>query len=100
MMIGLDLGTTNCKAVLMDTQGRPMAVASDGYKLQIPHPGWAEQDVRNVWEAVKKVLRSVAESAAAAPQGSAPPRGISISGEMHSLFPVADEAGTPIANAM
>ena len=93
-MIGLDLGTTNCKAVLLDADGRVRAKASDGYKLQIPHPGWAEQDVRLVWGAVKNVLRAVMESAPSSPQG------ICISGAMHSLFPIADDAGAPIANAM
>ena len=92
-MIGLDLGTTNCKAVLLDADGRVKAAASDGYRLQVPHPRAAELDVRHVWEAVKKVLRAVADS-------PAPPTGICFSGAMHSLFPVADEAGTPIANAM
>ena len=92
-MIGLDLGTTNCKAVLLDEDGRVKAAASDGYRLQVPHPGWAEQDVRHVWEAVKKVLRAVAGS-------PTPPRGICFSGAMHSLFPVADDAGTPMSNAM
>ena len=66
-MIGLDLGTTNCKAVLLDADGRVRAKASDGYKLQIPHPGWAEQDVRLVWGAVKNVLRAVMESAPSSP---------------------------------
>lgn len=93
-MIGLDLGTTNCKAVLLDADGRVRTVASDGYKLQFPHPRAAELDVRHVWEAAKKVLRAVADSAAA------PPGGICFSGAMHSLFPVADAAGKPISNAM
>jgi gluconokinase len=93
-MIGLDLGTTNCKAVLLDADGHVKAKASDGYTLQIPNPRSAELDVRHVWEAAKKVLRSVAEST------STPLQGICFSGAMHSLFPVADDAGTPIANAM
>ncbi len=93
-MIGLDLGTTNCKAVLFDTEGHVRAKASEGYELQIPHPGWAEQDVRLMWGAVQRVLCAVASDAPVAP------RGICISGAMHSLFPVADDAGTPIANAM
>ncbi len=93
-MIGLDLGTTNCKAVVLDADGRVRAAASDGYRLQIPHPGWAEQDVRDVWEAVKKVLRAVAETT------PVPPQGICFSGAMHSLFPIADDTGTPMSNAM
>jgi gluconokinase len=95
-MIGLDLGTTNCKAVLLDPAGRVRAKASAGYKLQMPHRGWAEQDVRHVWQAAKQVLRAVAESA----PPEAPPLGLCCSGAMHSLFPVADDAGTPLANAM
>ncbi len=92
-MIGLDLGTTNCKAVLLDGEGRVRATASHGYSLQVPHPGWAEMDVRHVWEAVTAVLREMAAS-------ETPPGGISFSGAMHSLFPVADDAGTPLSNAM
>lgn len=95
-MIGLDLGTTNCKAVLLDAEGRVRGTASAGYRLQVPHPGWAEQDVRQVWAAAQKALAAVAESAPA----DAPPGGICFSGAMHSLLPVADDAGTPLANAM
>ena len=51
-MIGLDLGTTNCKAVLLDADGHVRAKASESYKLLIPRPGWAEQDVRLMWSAV------------------------------------------------
>ena len=95
-MIGLDLGTTNCKAVLLDADGRVLAKASRSYKLHIPRPGWAEQDVRQVWAAVIQVLAAVAE-AAPAPDLL---RGICASGAMHSLFPIADDAGTPLSNAM
>jgi gluconokinase len=93
-MIGLDLGTTNCKAVLLDADGHVRAKAAESYGLHVPHPGWAEQDVRHVWAAAQKVLRAVAEAAPVAPQG------ICFSGAMHSLFPVADDAGTPLARAM
>ncbi|MCU0507225.1 MAG: gluconokinase [Anaerolineae bacterium] len=97
-MIGLDLGTTNCKAVLLDASGQVRAKASESYKLLVPRPGWAEQDVRLMWGAATRVLRAVAASEAAADPDIL--QGISICGAMHSLFPVADEAGTPISNAM
>jgi gluconokinase len=93
-MIGLDLGTSNCKAVLLDAKGHVTSKATEGYELQIPHPGWAEQDVRRVWGAAKSVLSALAESA------SVPLQGICISGAMHSLLPIADDAGTPLSNAM
>ncbi|MCU0485816.1 MAG: FGGY family carbohydrate kinase [Anaerolineales bacterium] len=94
MMFGLDLGTTNCKAVLLDGDGQARSVASEGYKLQIPHPRAAELDVRHVWEAAKKVLRAVANSASVLLSG------IWFSGAIQSLFQVSDETGTPISNAM
>lgn len=94
IMIGLDLGTTNCKAVLLDAERHVRAVATHSYKLQIPHPRAAELDVRQVWDAAQKVLREVSAAA------SIPPGGICFSGAMHSLFPVADDGGTPISNAM
>jgi len=92
-MIGLDLGTTSCKAVVMDAAGRTVATASEAYDLLVPRPGWAEQDVLVIKDSVTRSLRSVAESSPVAPTG------ISFSGAMHSCFPV-DAYGAPLANAM
>lgn len=92
-MIGLDLGTTNCKAIAVDPDLRVVAAASGSYPLHTPRPGWAEQDVREIWGAVTQALRAVVESL---PE---PPVGISFSGAMHSCLPVAED-GTPLANAM
>lgn len=44
-MIRLDLGTTKCKAVLLDAEKRVRAIATDCYKLQIPHP----RQVQRFW---------------------------------------------------
>ncbi len=92
-MIGVSLRTTNCSAVLMDPGGRVVARASDGFPLKRPHPGWAEQDPKLVLAAVTNVLRQLAAR-------DTPPAGLAFSCTMHSLFPVADDAGTPVADAM
>jgi gluconokinase len=92
-MIGLDLGTTSCKAILLDAEGRVVASASESYPLRVPRPGWAEQDVLVIREAVTRTLRAVAAATSVAPTG------ISFSGAMHSCFPV-DAGGAPLANAM
>ncbi|HXQ95592.1 MAG TPA: gluconokinase [Candidatus Acidoferrales bacterium] len=92
-MIGLDIGTTNCKAVVLDSDGRLVAHASESYALRTPHPGWAEQDVLVLWGAVVRCLRAVAGSALVEPAG------ICFSGAMHSCFPV-DSDGAPLAPAM
>ena len=42
-MIGLDLGTSACKALAIDGAGQVLAQASASYPLVTPQPGWAEQ---------------------------------------------------------
>ena len=92
-MIGLDLGTTSCKAVVIDGDGRPVASASEAYPLRVPRPGWAEQDVQAIGDAAVRVLRAVAATAPVAPAG------VALSGAMHSCLPV-DADGAPLAPAM
>lgn len=47
-LIGLDVGTTGCKAVLFDQDGALLASASREYPVDLPQPGWAEQDTERV----------------------------------------------------
>ncbi|MGC8788165.1 MAG: FGGY family carbohydrate kinase, partial [Anaerolineae bacterium] len=94
MFIGLDLGTTNCKAVALTADGHIAASASRSYRLQSPQPGWAAQDVREVWQGVVEAL-----CALAAKLDLRQVSGLCLSGAMHSLFPVDKEAN-PLALAM
>ena len=56
--IGLDVGTTNCKAVVVNEVGRPVGQASREYSISLPSTGWAEQDALEVWQTVKEVIRN------------------------------------------
>lgn len=61
MFIGVDVGTSQTKAVLVDRGGRVLAGASAPNTLQVPHPGWAEHDADTDWwgnfcAVVKEVL--------------------------------------------
>ena len=56
-LIGLDIGTTGCKAHIFDDELNFMASANREYSVAIPHPGWAEQDAENVWMLAKDCLR-------------------------------------------
>jgi xylulokinase len=58
-LIGLDIGTTGCKAALFDQDGRLIASASREYAVNIPHPQWAEQDAERVWALAQEALRDV-----------------------------------------
>lgn len=49
LLIGLDIGTTGCKATIFDAEGTVLAHASREYNIDIPQPSWAEQDPEQVW---------------------------------------------------
>ena len=77
-VLGIDLGTSGCKVVLVDEAGAILASATAEYPLSTPKPLWSEQDpadwYRGLVTAVKAVL-------AAAP--GQPVAGIGIGGQMH-----------------
>jgi xylulokinase len=59
-ILGIDLGTTEVKAGLVDLDGRLLAIARAGYGLEVGHgPGWAEQDPGSWWSAVVSTVRAL-----------------------------------------
>jgi len=61
--IGLDIGTTGCKAVVFDATGNLLASASREYAVDIPHPNWAEQDAEHVCKLAQDALREAITTA-------------------------------------
>ena len=59
-LLGIDLGTNSCKAVVFSIGGTPLATASYGYKIYSPQPGFVEIDANLFWEAVVRTVREVA----------------------------------------
>ena len=49
MFIGVDVGTSETTAVLVDREGRALAEASTPNTLRVPRPGWAEHDAETDW---------------------------------------------------
>jgi gluconokinase len=93
LTLGLDLGTTRCKAVAVDDAGRVVATGSGDYPLHTPQPGWAEQSAEEVWQGAVTALKGVL---ARVPAGHLTALGLS--GAMHSLL-LVDGAGQPLAPA-
>ncbi|MEU5951738.1 FGGY-family carbohydrate kinase [Streptomyces sp. NPDC047525] len=58
-VLTIDVGTTMIKSVVFDDQGKEIAVARLATEVLRPHPGWAEQDMDAVWNAVVHTVRSV-----------------------------------------
>lgn len=86
LTIGLDIGTSGAKGLLIDPQGRIVAEADAAYPLLTPRPGWTEQQPDDWWQAAAAILRRLAE---AAPQ---PPLAVGLTGQMHgATFLDADD---------
>lgn len=80
MFIGLDIGTSSVKAILLDETQNLIATATDDLTVERPHPGWSEQDPLSWWTACEAVLDKLA---AEVPRQMAGVRGIGLSGHMH-----------------
>ncbi len=78
--IGIDLGTSAVKLVLMSADGTIENVVSREYPLYFPHPGWAEQNPEDWWDAVCAGLTELTEGF-----DSSKVAGISFGGQMHGL---------------
>jgi xylulokinase len=79
--LGLDIGTSAVKALLMDQNGKIKAENSEEYPLYTPNPGWAEQNPDDWWQASKKVIKDLIEKNEI---DNKKIEAISFSGQMHS----------------
>ncbi len=57
LLLGIDVGTTNIKALVFDVCGACVSAASAATPVERPHPGWAEHDPHLLWQAVVDVIR-------------------------------------------
>ena len=91
MYIGLDLGTSGLKGLLIDDDQRVLAEATAPLTVQRPHEGWSEQSPADWIAAAEAVLDALAA------QGLAAVRGIGLSGQMHgaTLLDARDEVLRP-----
>ena len=85
LYIGVDLGTSAVKLLLMDEKGEIRNVISREYPLFFPHPGWSEQNPED-WK--KAVLEGIPELLKG--QDASQVAGIGAGGQMHGLV-VLDE---------
>ena len=80
LYIGVDLGTSAVKLLLMDSEGKIQKIVSREYPLYFPHPGWSEQKPEDWFEqsmeGIKELVSECDKSQVA---------GISFGGQMHGL---------------
>lgn len=94
--VGIDIGTSSTKAVLMLEDGTIIGSAQQSYEILRPEPGFAEQDIEELWNAVRIVLRQLSKDFPEAVKSTAC---IGLSGQMHALVMV-DREGKPLRNAI
>ncbi|MBN1298077.1 MAG: xylulokinase [Actinobacteria bacterium] len=83
-LIGMDIGTSSTRAIIIDQDGKLIASATADYPLITPKPGWAEQDPEDWWQASVKVIKEVICASGINPYDIA---AIGPSGQMHgSVF--------------
>ncbi len=100
LLLGLDLGTTGAKVVLVDGgDGTILAQAAQEYATLYPHPGWAEQDPEVWWQAAAAIIAQVLRAPALAPNAAQHVAAICISSQAPTLV-LVDAQGRPLANAM
>ena len=78
--IGVDLGTSACKFLLMDERGEILNITSRSYDVEYPHPGWSQQSPEDWWRAVREGVPELLSGFDAAQVA-----GIGCGGQMHGL---------------
>ena len=78
--IGIDLGTSAVKLLLMGDGGEIVRIASREYPIEFPRPGWSQQDPEDWWKAVRAGIPELLEGVDAGQV-----RGIGAGGQMHGL---------------
>ena len=96
-LLGMDLGTTNIKAIIMDEKGNVAASASAANHLIFPGTNMVEQDAGEWWKNAVSILREVTSKAGAEVVSRI--RGISVSSQTVTMLPV-DKEGNPLRNAL
>ena len=94
LYIGIDLGTSAVKLLLMDSQGNICNIVSREYPLYFPHPGWSEQNPQDWYEQTMEGIRELLKDA-----DKNQVAGISFGGQMHGLV-ILDEQDQVIRPAI
>lgn len=92
--IGLDIGTTGCKAVIFSDDGQILSQASREYSVLTPQAGWAEQDPELVWQLTWDAL-----SEAVAKNRKDHPKALALSVQGEAIIPV-DKKGMALRHAI
>lgn len=95
-VIGVDLGTSATKTIIVDADGKICASAEQSYPMYQPNNGWAEQSPLDWKAAVLATIEKVVADSKVKPEEVT---GIGLSGQMHGSV-LIDENNEPIGNTI
>lgn len=78
MYIGIDLGTSGVKAILLNEQGDVVASQTEKLTVSRPHPLWSEQDPEQWWLATDRAVKALAQQ-----HSLSEVKALGIAGQMH-----------------
>src|SRR5258708_23004163 len=88
-LLGIDIGTSGTKTIIINPSGELLARATMEYPLYSPKPLWSEQDPEDWWKATAGTIKSVLQSSGISPDEI---KSIGLSGQMHgAVFLDADD---------
>ena len=96
LFLGLDLGTSELKALLLNTRHEVIATAHSRLSVQRPQPLWSEQDPAQWWQALESVMDTLQSQH---PESIARVCGVGLSGQMHGAV-LLDAQGQVLRPAM
>lgn len=99
LYLGVDVGTTSAKCVVVDERGQLLAFGRQGYALRHPHPGWAEQDPAEMWQSLAGAVGAGLNAIEAQGRSAADIRALALSTQADTLI-VTDAAGRPLRPAL
>ena len=96
LLVGIDVGTQSSKGVLLRPDGSVVAEARASHGMDVPRPGWAEQDADAIWWAD---VRAIAQRLVAAVPAGERIAAVGVSAIGPTLLPL-DDAGRPLRSAI
>lgn len=94
--LGLDIGTTSTIGILIDSDGRTLALAERPVHLHAPRPGWAEEDPEEWWANVGAVCRELLTRSGLAPAAVV---GVGVTGMLPAVV-LLDGDGRPVRRSI
>ena len=88
LLLGIDIGTSACKAAVFGAQGEVIAQTAEEYAVDYPQPGWAQQEPDAWWRAVCAALRRLTAEGSFSAREIA---GVGIDGQSWSAIAVSGQ---------